>query len=467
MRSLASLERYRASITNAGLILFGVAYLQFSRAGVVEFKHYIHGYSMDVLMQIVLYAGGFLLVTLGATNRWTLRIILGVALLTRLVGVFAPEFLSSDLYRYVWDGRVQAAGINPYRYIPADPHLQGLRDTEIYPKINRKSYAHTIYPPGAELLFLGITRISESEPCMKAAMVGFEALACWAILQILESFGRRREELLLYAWHPLCVWEIGSSGHVDAVAVALLSLAALARLRDRNTRAALWITAAAMVKMYPILLLPALVRRLSIRLLSLCAAVIVGGYAIYSSVGLGVAGFLGGYSKEEGLETGNRYFLLAWAHRHFHIPLWPRAYVAACALILAALCVSAMRQSQGPKRAVVYALAISTVVTLLFSPHYPWYFLWILPFAVMLRYVPAIVLTLEASYWYATSLALPGEKMFRMNEYMYGIFLAALAVDLAVRWVKRAHPQAIAGFSPKNSSVRMVGSRPSVGEAYE
>ena len=40
--------------------------------------------------------------------------------------------------------------------------------------------------------------------------------------------------------------------------------------------------------------------------------------------------------------------------------------------------------------------------------------------------MPAIVLTLEATYWFSTELALPGEKMFRMNEYMYGIFFAAV-----------------------------------------
>ena len=61
--------------------------------------------------------------------------------------LFPPPFLSSDMYRYVWDGRVQVAGINPYRYVPADPALQSLRDDAIYPHINRADIARTIYPP--------------------------------------------------------------------------------------------------------------------------------------------------------------------------------------------------------------------------------------------------------------------------------------------------------------------------------
>src|SRR5208282_4858154 len=115
---------------------------------------------------------------------------------------------------------------------------------------------------------------------MKAAMVGFEAIACWALLQILSLFGRRREEILLYAWHPLGVWEIGSSGHVDAIVVGLLSVAALALLRGKISRSACWITFAAMVKMYPLVLLLAFGRRLTARLMLLCFGIIAAGYAL-------------------------------------------------------------------------------------------------------------------------------------------------------------------------------------------
>ena len=392
------------------------------------------------LAQIALYSAGIILVIFARTNRWTLYIIFGAALAARLVGVFAPAFLSSDLYRYVWDGKVQGAGINPYRYIPADEHLQFLHEEQIYPNINRKEYAHTIYPPGAQLIFLGITRISETEVCMKAAMVGFEALACGALLQILPLLGRRREEILLYAWHPLGIWEIGSSGHVDAVVVGFLSVAALALLRGKISRSACWITIAAMVKMYPLVLLLAFGRRLTVRVMLLCVGVIAVGYALYASVGTGVLGFLAGFTREEGLDTGDRYFFLAWAHRYLRLPFWPGLYIAGSTLMLAGIAFWGTLRFREPKQMLGLALAISIVATMLFSPHYPWYFLWILPFAVMLRYLPAIVLTVEASYWFSTELALPGERMFHMNEYLYGSFLAAMVADLLVRWWRNAHP---------------------------
>src|SRR5260370_33015758 len=122
-------------------------------------------------------------------TRWTLLIVIAFAALFRLSILFTPPLLSDDVYRYVWDGRVQAAGINPYRYVPADERLLGLRDSKIYPKINRRDYAPTAYPPGAEAIFLLTTRISQSVIWMKATMVGFEALTMWALMALLASFG--------------------------------------------------------------------------------------------------------------------------------------------------------------------------------------------------------------------------------------------------------------------------------------
>jgi hypothetical protein len=163
------------------------------------------------------------------------------ALLTIIVIALAMRVLllpgtpvSTDIFRYVWDGRVQAAGINPYLHIPAAEALQHLRDAAIYPEINRATYAPTIYPPMSQIVFFLVTRISESLVFMKIAMVGFEALVVWAILQLLAARGLPSTHVLLYAWHPLPLWEFARSGHIDAVAIAFLMLALVAA--DRRSR---------------------------------------------------------------------------------------------------------------------------------------------------------------------------------------------------------------------------------------
>src|SRR5437899_7953621 len=114
------------------------------------------------LVQCVLYVFMAWLVIKARAARSTLLIVIVFATLFRLSLLFSPPYLSDDIYRYVWDGRVQAAGINPYRYLPADSALVQLRDDKTYPRINRKDYARTIYPPVAEAIFFLTTRISET-----------------------------------------------------------------------------------------------------------------------------------------------------------------------------------------------------------------------------------------------------------------------------------------------------------------
>src|ERR1043166_8043737 len=128
------------------------------------------------------------------------------AVIFRLSIIFAPPYLSDDIYRYIWDGRVQSAGINPYQDVPANESLAKLRDDRIYPKINRRGYARTIYPPVAEGAFFLTTRFSEAVTWIRGIMVGCEAITVWAVIQLLASFGLARQRDLIYAWHPLAVW---------------------------------------------------------------------------------------------------------------------------------------------------------------------------------------------------------------------------------------------------------------------
>src|SRR5215471_7773981 len=69
----------------------------------------------------------------GRLSRRAIWLVLAVAVAMRLLTLAAPPMLSSDVYRYVWDGRMQLAGINPYRYLPIADELAFLRDEAVYP----------------------------------------------------------------------------------------------------------------------------------------------------------------------------------------------------------------------------------------------------------------------------------------------------------------------------------------------
>ena len=235
--------------------------------------------------------------------------------------------VSTDIFRYVWDGRVQGAGINPYLHLPADAALSRLRDGDIYPYINRADYAPTIYPPTSQIVFYLVTRISETTVAMKAAMVAFEGLAVWAILQLLAARGLPRSRVLLYAWHPLPLWEFARSGHIDIVAIAFLLLALLATERRSPILAGVALGAGVLVKYFPVVAAPALYRRWDWRLPAAFAATVAVLYLPYIGAGTKVLGFLGRLSHRGGLRPGLRNFPLAAPRRDR-----PAAGAGACLL---------------------------------------------------------------------------------------------------------------------------------------
>ena len=141
-------------------------------------------------------------------TRAGLLVILGLAVLMRLLIITDDPFLSTDIYRYVWDGRVQAAGMNPYALVPADPTLAALRDAAIYPNINRADYAVTAYPPVAQMFFLAVTRISETLTMMRLAMVACETVVIAVLIDLLRQLRMPATAVVAWAWHP---WRSGRS----------------------------------------------------------------------------------------------------------------------------------------------------------------------------------------------------------------------------------------------------------------
>ena len=160
------------------------------------------------------------------TRRAVAFILVVAAILRVMLIPIDPE--STDINRYVWDGRVQGAGINPYGHIPADPALKFLRDDDIYPDINRKEYAPTIYPPMAQIVFYLTTRVSEQIWVMKSVMVAFDAIAILAVMRLMKARNIPPTRILLYAWHPVPIWQFAADGHIDAVAIAGICLSLLA-----------------------------------------------------------------------------------------------------------------------------------------------------------------------------------------------------------------------------------------------
>ncbi len=374
---------------NALLVLIGLA----SLAILWPAKKAVAALNIDTFLcfaglQALLCLGGAALVWKAKSSRASFCVILGFAALFRLGLLFDAPHLSDDINRYVWDGRVQAAGINPYRYIPADPQLAFLRDKKIYPNINRREYALTIYPPASQAIFFAVTRVSESIIWFKAVLLIFEALTIWGLARLLPSFALPRERVLIYAWNPLVLWEFSSSGHIDAVMTALVVLALLARRRGRNTVTGLLLGCAVLVKLFPLVLVPALYRRWDWKMPVALLATVCAGYLPYLGAGSRVFGFLSGYAKEEGYVTGGK-----------EIPVVVYLIFGLLALLwIAGLAM--FRWNKTRRGFVASAGCLGAAFLLLLSPHYPWYWTWTVPILAFLP-LPALF-----PFFYVTCAAL-------------------------------------------------------------
>jgi hypothetical protein len=355
--------------------------------------------------------------------------ILLVGLAMRLIVLPSPP-ASSDIYRYIWDGRVQAAGINPYRYVPADPALQALRDDAIYPLINRANYAQTIYPPAAELVFFATTRISETTTFMKAVILGFEGLAVWAILQLLAARGLPSTRVLLYAWHPMPLWEFAGSGHADAIAIAFLLLAFVAADRRSPILGGMALAAGVLTKYFPAVTGPAIYKRWDWRLPAAFLASLAVLYLPYLGVGSKVFGFLGGYVAEEGFEQGRGIFLWQLAGTVVHLPEHAFAfYFPLAAIVMAALGLAVVFLRREPKADLAAATVLAVTFMVLFSPHYPWYFAWIIPLACIYPLAAVIYLTCAVNYLHFAT----WPPSVADGLVVYGGFALILVGELAIR----------------------------------
>ncbi len=274
----------------------------------------------------------------------------------------------------------------------------------------------------------GVFKQRESTP--KTTMVLFEALGIWATVQVLASFGLPRQRILIYAWHPLTVWEFAGSGHLDAIIIGFLALALLARRRNAEIATGVALASATLTKFFPGVLLPTLYRRWNWRLPLVFATAIVVAYLPYLGVGpRGALGFLFGYARERGMESGEQFFLLSAIRRiplGFHVPTV--AFVVFAILILGGLAVWILRKQHENESYLANALIMASVFTVLVAPHFPWYFAWLIPFLCFIPSVPVFYLTLSSFLLYLTWLYWTDTQVFKIKALMFVPFFLLVAL---------------------------------------
>ncbi|MCL4302180.1 MAG: DUF2029 domain-containing protein [Anaerolineae bacterium] len=219
------------------------------------------GFEIIFFVAFALYTGVVVLALRRAawSNR-ELAVAFVLAALMQGCLIFTPPTLSDDMYRYVWDGRVQAQGFSPYRYPPKAPELAYLRDEAVWPHINRKASV-TVYPPAAEMSYALLWRVwPDNVRWFQMVIAGSGLLAGGLLIGLLRALDRSPARVLIYLWSPLLAFETAHAAHVDGLILPLLVGAWWARVKERDSLVGVLLGLAAAMKFYPVLLLPALWR---------------------------------------------------------------------------------------------------------------------------------------------------------------------------------------------------------------
>lgn len=351
-------------------------------------SHGMQGFALLAALFGCYGLGAWLVASLA--RSWAVVMTLVGAAGTQLAALTAPPRYSDDLYRYVWDGRVQAHGIDPYRYVPVASRLVALRSPDLFaattgpgqhcvtsgPDITagctliNRPLVHTIYPPVAQAYFW---LVHWSGPRGVQVFAGLAAVLVTALLLWgLPRVGADARQAVLWAWCPLVAIEAGNGGHVDVVAM-IPTVGALVILGSRRTRTAARaafggavLGLAVATKFTPGFLVPSAARRRPLPLLASLLGVVAAVYIPHLvAVGGGATGFLSGYLNEEGYDSGRRFAVLNL--------FLPQAWTSTGAVVVLAATAVLVWWYSDPDRPWRGALVMTGVALLVAAPTYAWY----------------------------------------------------------------------------------------------
>jgi alpha-1,6-mannosyltransferase len=350
---------------------------------------------------------------------------IALAFAFRLPLAVLPVGPDSDMVRYVWDGRVQRLGLNPYLVVPANPSLEYTHTDETRGMPSRRW--RTSYPPGAQLFFRAVTAIHDSTIAMKLALVMCDLVTIFVVRRWLAVTGRSEWLTLAYAWNPLVILEVAHSGHIDALGAMWIALAALALTTKRTLVAAAALVIAIASKLLPIVLLPLFWRR--VRWRDACAATALGllmawPYLTWPKTMLGaLTGIVHGVRF-----NGPLFKLVAdltW-------PPFAAVFAVAIGMAVAAWCRWKLDETEPAAWVWPMAVAVSCAPVI-----YPWYLLYLTPFLLTFSTLPLIVWTLTVQPIYVVwEITRNGGRWMVPAWSMvfeYAVVLAAAAVVLVVR----------------------------------
>ena len=350
-------------------------------------------------------------------------VLFGVAF--RVVLAVPPVNSDNDLIRYLWDGRVQKLGLNPYAVRPADPELAFTHtdDTRDMPSAR----ARTPYPPAAQMFFRFVVTVYDSPRAMKLALIACDLLTMLVLWRWLLATGRHEWLTLAYAWNPLVVLEIAHSGHIDALGALWTLGAAFWLTRGRTLLATVAYVLAVATKLLPIVLVPLLWKRVTLRDAFVGAGFFVLLYLPYAS---GTDVLFGVQNVVQHIRFNGPAFrtVAGWTS-----PDLAARVAVGLGFLVAGWCRWKLRVDHPGAWAWPMGIAI------LFAPViYPWYLLYLTPFLFIRSTVPLMVWGCAVLMTYGVwELARLGGRWVVPTPILIAEYGIAIAAAVALLWWRR------------------------------
>lgn len=364
-------------------------------------------------------------------NRGWILAGLALAVLFRLALLPTDRYLSDDAFRYHWDGKVVAHGLNPYAHPPNAKALDGLRTDELDAHINHPQH-RTVYPPLAQAYFAVGYSLSPGRLLGIQALILLSEIVAWLLLLgMLRRQQRSPAWVLLAAWAPLVLFESYLPGHLDTLGLPWLVLFVVGLHRRNPWLAGVALAAACLIKPLPIIFVPVAMHhfgwRRSLKFGAVLMGVVALAYLPVLSAGQGVVESLWLMARKWSMNGSLAAALEAT------LPQPTARLVAAGILSLLLLAAPWIGKTLNTRLLVAWTAFVICTPNL-----YAWYVVWMLPLLV-LRPDPALI---------AMALLLPLTEVvnieWRLHQIwkpplwpsvvMYSVFYPLLALSGWKRW---------------------------------
>lgn len=331
-------------------------------------------------------------------NNRPLWVVLGFAVCFRAILLLSNPIQEDDFYRYLWDGKVVASGLNPYLLAPQTVREARAEDTLVQPyarlaqhdlglalilsRVNHPEVP-TIYPPLAQGLFALSAMIAPGSLfVLRVLLLCCDLALCWLLVVLLRDLAINPAYVVLYAWSPLAIKETINSAHYDVLPTLWLMVALVLSLRGKVILTYTSVALAILGKVYPLLLLPLFARRTRRTHGNIWTA---AGVAVTCLLIL--IGYAPFWQDSAALWQGTRAFAERWQTNSFLFPLirmlvderWiANAIVAllSAGVVLGTLVRFDLRDAHEFLWAVFLVLGVVFVLSPVGNP---WYLVWIVP----------------------------------------------------------------------------------------